>query len=92
MTSHYNTTNESGQTLITFESKAQNQENSVLEVFYTYCRPLTWSDVQRLLTVNMNEISIKRSLSTLKSRGVLEKTSEKVMGVYGKPNFKYKLI
>lgn len=90
--SYYNTTNESGQTLISFESKASNQEKTVLEVFYTYCRPLCWSEVQRLLPINMNEISIKRSLSTLKTKGVLGKTSEKVMGIYGKPNYKYQLI
>jgi hypothetical protein len=92
MTSHFNTTHETGQTLISFEAKAVNQESTVLEVFYTYCRPLTWSEVQRLLPTNMNEISIKRSLSVLKNKRILEKTSEKVQGIYGRPNFKYKLI
>ena len=90
--SFYNTTNEQGQVLMSFKEKASNQESAVLGVFETYFRPLTWSDVQRLLPVDMNEISIKRSISTLKSKGVLEKTTEKEIGVYGKPNYKYKLI
>ena len=89
---YFNSTNETGQTLLSFTDKANNQEGIILDVFNTYFRPLTWSDVQRLLPVSMNEISIKRSISCLKKKGILEKTSEKEIGIYGKPNYKYKLI
>ena len=90
--SHYNTTSEKGQTLINFESKAQNQERTILELFEFFCRPLTWFEVQRLLVDEMNECSIKRSLSNLKTQGKLIKTDEKAIGNTGRPSYKYKLI
>ncbi len=90
--SHYNTTNESGQTLMNFESKAKTQERTILELFEFFVRPLAWFEVQRLLVEDMNECSIKRSLSNLKAEGKLLKTEEKAIGNTGRPSYKYKLV
>lgn len=89
---HYNTTNERGQTLINFESKAQTQERTILELFEFFMRPLSWFEVQALLVEEMNECSVKRSLSNLKAEGKLIKTDIKVIGKTGRPSYQYKYV
>lgn len=89
---HYNTTNERGQTLINFESKAQTQERTILELFEFFMRPLSWFEVQSLLVEEMNECSVKRSLSNLKAEGKLIKTDIKVIGKTGRPSYQYKYV
>jgi hypothetical protein len=89
---YYNTTNETGQTLLSFEASARSQEETVLNVFKTYSRPFSWSEVKSFLPVDMNEVSIKRSITNLFKAGHLQKTDEKVKGIYGKNCYRYKLI
>lgn len=89
---HYNTTSERGQTLINFESKAQTQERTILELFEFFMRPLSWHECQALLVEDMNECSIKRCLSNLKAEGKLIKTDIKVIGKTGRPSYQYKYV
>ena len=90
MTFH-NTIKATGQTLLAFEATASSQQDRVLTVFRFAMRPLCWGEVKRLLVEDMNEVSIKRCITNLKNLGILVKTDEKVQGLYGKPNYKYKL-
>ena len=88
---YYNTNGVSGQTLLAFEQRNSTQEAMVLTVYQFAMRPLAWFEVERLLVEDMNACSIKRSITNLKSKGILVKTSNKVQGVYGKVCYQYQL-
>ncbi|MBA3662743.1 MAG: hypothetical protein H0W61_00855 [Bacteroidetes bacterium] len=83
MQSFHNTILSEGQQLLDFESKAQTQDEQVLTVFKAHNKPLTWCMVAECLP-DMNQVSLKRSLSTLKNKGLLFKTDVLVKGNYGK--------
>lgn len=88
---HYNTTNESGQILIDFNSKSKSQEEMIWDFFITHkLFAYTWAEVQNHFP-EMNECSLKRAITNLKNEGKLEKTSEKGVSKYGRPAYKYKL-
>lgn len=72
-----------------FEADAKSQDEMVLEVFKKHSE-LAWFEVQAFLP-EMNEVSLKRSLSNLKNKGTLSLNDELVMGTKGKPVHKYKL-
>lgn len=89
---HYNTTNESGQMLISFSEKAQSQESIIYEFFkQNKGVGYTWSELKEFFH-EMNEISLKRSMSDLKNEGKLIKTDEKGMSKYNRPAYKYKFL
>lgn len=91
MYNFYNTTNEKGQILIDFNNKAKSQQEMVYDFFIQHrLFGYTWSDVQKHFP-EMNESSVKRSITNLMNEGKLEKTSEKGVSKYGKPAYKYKL-
>lgn len=87
--SFHNTISSVGSELQKFESDAKSQDEQVLEVFKKHSE-LAWFEVQSYLP-DMNEVSLKRSITNLKNKGKLEKTKELVMGIYGKQTHKYKL-
>jgi hypothetical protein len=89
--SHYNTTHESGQLLLAYEYKSIALEKVVLGIYRKYNTPLNWSEVH-LIIPEVNEVSLKRSITNLKTSGHLEKTKEKGISIYGRPAYKYKLI
>jgi len=91
MNSYHNTTSVTGQTLIEFETKAKSQDEQVLDVFKSINQPLAWFEVAGFLK-GMNEISLKRSITNLKNKGLLYRTQVLVTSVYGKPSHKYVLI
>lgn len=87
----YNTTNEKGQILLDFTEKAISQEQQVLQVFQNNPgKQFTWTDVQNHLP-QINEISLKRSITDLKNDNLLIKTNEKGTSKYGRPAYKYML-
>lgn len=88
--SFYNTIDAKGEVLVKYEADCKSQEEMVLEVFYK-SNELAWFEVQGFLP-DMNEVSLKRSLTNLKGKGKLFKTSTQVMGPSGKSCYKYKLI
>jgi hypothetical protein len=88
---HYNTTHESGQLLLAYEYKAIALEKVVLGIYRKQNIPLNWSEVH-LIIPKVNEVSLKRSITNLKTSGHLEKTKEKGISIYGRPAYKYKLI
>jgi len=91
MKSFHNTISAVGPQLDLFESQAKTQEEKVLRVFRLYNKPLAWSEVKVLLGEDMHEGSIKRAVTNLKDQGCLFRTSEMILGPYGKAIHKYKL-
>jgi hypothetical protein len=85
----YNTINESGQTLLDFESKAISLEELVY-VFFQRKTIANWCDAYKFIN-GSHEISIKRSISNLANAGKLIKTKDMVMGIYGKKVHLYKI-
>lgn len=100
MNSHHNTTNESGSTLKKYESKAKTQEEKILLYFVQrkmmnqYKDGISPSQLWRALTSyqdNTPITSIRRALTNLTNQGKLEKTDRKVPGIYGRPEYLWKL-
>lgn len=88
---YYNTTNQTGQYLLDLENRSESLEKKVLKIFEKENRSMTWSEVKALIP-EANEVSLKRSISNLKNRFKLEKTSELVNSIYGVPAHRYKLL
>lgn len=90
--SFYNTINAKGAQLDAFESIANTQEQKVIEVFRKHNKvSFAWFEIQNILS-DIPEISIKRAITNLKTKGKLFKTSDMVTGSYGKPCHKYQLL
>lgn len=91
--SFHNTIGAEGQMLMTFEEKAKSLEAEI-ERWFRSCSPasFTWFEMAQILPEGTHEGSIKRSITNLKNKGVIFKTSDMVKGPYGKPTHRYKLI
>lgn len=94
MKAHYNTTAESGAVLVDFERKAQSQDDLILDFYRrNYHRPMSPSQVHDWLGLRGVPItSIRRAISNLTARGLLEKTQTKVSGKYGRPEYCWQLV
>lgn len=88
--SFFNTIQSNPQTLIQFEAEAQSQESLVAEVYRTVKKPMAWFEVLGFLQ-DMNPVSLKRSITNLKTKGVLFKTNEMICGPFGKNVHRYAL-
>lgn len=102
-TSFHNSIHEQGQVLIDFEAAAENQEDLILDVFKATKKPMAWFEVRQHMWFEMNECSLKRSLTNLCSEKrnskdelirsqKLLKTAIKVMGPHGKNCYRYSLV
>lgn len=88
----YNTISVTGQTLMNFTETAISQEERVKNVYLSERRPLAWFEVKSLLP-DMNDCSIKRSITNLKGRGFLKIIKDElIQGTYGKPVHRYKML
>lgn len=91
--SFFNTTNERGSELIKREISANTQEYIVLNYFKQNPEKfIPAHEVHQKTLRGVPLTSARRCLSNLKNSGVIEKTTEKVDGPYGKPVYTYKLI
>lgn len=91
--SFHNTIYISGPQLDLFEAQAKTQEDVILTVFRYAMKPLAWHEVRSLLVSEMNESSLKRSITNLCTKGYLVKDKSKlIQGPYGKPVHQYSLI
>ena len=99
MRHYYNSTDQTGQTLMNFEMKAKNQDEAVLWVFerptiatltpemcLTYLKAY---DKERFGKVPIT--SIRRSFSNLYNSGIIEKTGNYTKGEYGRDVNSWKL-
>ena len=90
---HYNTTAEIGRQRELFEQLATNQDEKVIDLFKRFNRPLSPSQVFKyyLDSSNVPITSIRRSINTLTNQGKLIKTQFKIDGMYGRPEYLWKL-
>lgn len=89
---YYNTTHETGNDLKEFISKASTQDQRVLDIFKRHKEEYSASQLWHMLTRDCPLTSIRRSLSNLKNKGAIVKTNNKIIGIYGRNEYKYKLI
>lgn len=93
-TGYYNTTNLSGEPLRLAREASGEQEYVVMGMFGHH-EALSPSEAHRIFIVLTGKqvplTSIRRAITSLTSKGLLIKTEEKVTGVYGKPEYIWKL-
>ena len=90
---YFNTTNETNPELSVYRLKAGTQDKKILawfhgQVFNTGYSP---SQVQEAVLPDAPITSVRRSMSNLTSEGELVKTTEKRQGIYGRPEYVWKL-
>lgn len=91
---YFNTTNQAGAALKRSRKSCGEQETLIAEIFRNYGR-LSPSQAHHLYPDNATPLtSIRRAITVLTNKGLLQKTDEQVLGVYGKSEYvwKYKLI
>jgi len=92
MNSYHNTTNQDDDFVLVEEFKARTQEDIILNIFNVFPR-MTASEIHQMFDdINIPLTSIRRGMSNLKKRGVLIKTEDTKVGIYGKPEYIYKLV
>jgi hypothetical protein len=93
--SFYNTTSETGQTLIDFTNKAGAQDIIILDFFQVNKgKSFTAWEVTDKLKEQGHEIlftSVRRSITTLSKSFLVRNTGEKVIGKYNRPCLKWTL-
>ena len=86
MKNYYNTTNESGQQLKTFETKAKTQNEKIME-FLSYQKSIEYGASQLLRLVFNGTIpitSVRRSITNLVAENRLRYTGDTRMGSFGR--------
>lgn len=91
----YNTTNEHGKKLEEYKNKALSQDEIVLKFFKQ--NPKKSFTVESVWKKNFNTedtpiTSIRRTMTNLTSSGDLKKLTTKMIGQYGRPVYKWKII
>ena len=89
----HNTTKESGQTLLEFQSKAISQDERITRFFIQrkgkeYSPSQVWN---MLFNQSIPITSARRSITNLTKEGILKQTKRKVKGHYGRPEYCWKL-
>lgn len=91
---YHNTTAQAGAILVTYAEKAKTQDEEVLEIFKRYSK-LTASEAFRWYqdehSTDVPLTSIRRAISNLSKEGALTKTDDQRTGIYGRPEYVYKL-
>jgi hypothetical protein len=87
---YYNTTNQAGAALRRSRKSCGEQETLIAEMFRERGR-LSPSQAHRLYPDQKTPLtSIRRAISVLTGKGLLQKTDEQVTGVYGKSEYIWK--
>lgn len=88
---YYNTTNQTGQKLREAEAKAESQKEIIAEVFQ-WAKKLGPSEAERFFPINTPLTSIRRAFTDLKKEGAIQKTENKTVGKYGRPEHIYEMV
>jgi hypothetical protein len=92
---YYNTLNIGGQNLLLAIENAKKQKARVMVIMQAKRRKMTPSEVHSVYIAwfkgNPPLTSIRRSMTDLTTACKLEKTNDKVMGIYGQPEHKWQL-
>jgi hypothetical protein len=72
---------------------AKNQTDKIIKFFAEnpFCSFTPAEIWRRLFPESVPITSVRRSISNLESEGKLQKTNEKVVEQYGRPNYKWRL-
>lgn len=91
--SHHNTTDEPEDNVVQLEAKAKSQEVRVLRFFERNVSLSGWtpSEVNRGCMRDSPITSTRRAITNLTSVGALVRTDEKRKGIYGRPEYVWKL-
>ena len=88
----FNTTNETGKDLAISQSKAKTQQDEILGIYKSKIS-LTASEAWKEFGSDKCPLtSIRRAITNLTTEGELYKSNDKKIGVYGKPEYEYKLL
>ena len=93
MKSFHNTIEVTGEELARYEMRAGAQEEHVYRAYKNH-KKLTPSEAWDWLYPNIKLTpltSIRRAISNLTAKGALEKTKEQKTGIYGKPEYYWKI-
>mgnify|MGYP003131972048 CR=1 FL=1 len=91
-TNHYHNTNKLDELTSRLEARKNvRQEDLIYEIFITFEEKKTASEVWNHYGPKVPLTSIRRGISNLMREGVLEKTNETKIGIYGKPEHFYQL-
>ena len=90
---HYNTTEETGESLKEYREKAERQEDKVLAIFREMGFPMTAEQVHNQFPNSfMTPItSIRRAITDLTNKGLLERTEEKRKSFFNRATYVWKL-
>lgn len=88
---YYNTTNEVNPQLTIFKHKATNQDKQIFEIAKKL-KTFSAAKIYNLYPGNIPITSVRRSLNTLMNSRLIERTGNKVMGIYSRKEFEYKVI
>lgn len=84
---YYDTTAVSERDRKKYAHAALRQDDSILQVFRQSENPLTPSEVHSLLYLGSTTplTSVRRSITNLTNKGMLRKSGQKKIGMYGRP-------
>ena len=85
---YYNTTSETGDNLKESHKKAESQQQKVLNYFINNGESSPSKVASKL---NLLITSVRRCITDLTKEGHLEKTTRKRKGIYGRPEYIWKL-
>jgi Fe2+ or Zn2+ uptake regulation protein len=88
---YYNTTNETGEVLKRAKQKTLKQDSRIMSFFESHPGHWTPCEVWQQCMPNVPITSVRRSITNLTDQGRLEKTDKKKQGIYGRPNYTWKL-
>ena len=86
----YNTTNTTGEDLQAYRRKAMSQDEIILALYrdgYDHSP----SQVLQMVLPNAPITSVRRSITNLTTEGRLKKTGRQVNGMYGRPEYCWRL-
>jgi len=89
----YNTTNETNPELATYQGQAKTQDQKIMIWFHSrvFNSGFTPSEIMHNVLPEAPITSVRRSMSNLTADGKLVKTLEKRKGIYGRPEYVWKL-
>lgn len=91
--SYYNTTQESPDQVKLYNVSNEKQDDIVLRTIKKLNKPFSCSQIYKAYPImNTPLTSLRRSVNTLKKRGIIKETGIKVKGIYNRAETQYQLI
>lgn len=89
--SYYNTTKQTGENLQEYKAKSKTQDELIMDAFMEH-KSLSPSMVLEVTKMNCPITSIRRSITNLTNEGKLTKTFITRKGVYGRPEYYWRIV